>query len=66
MGVEYCGHHRACWWEWNTAATTEHAGGSGILLCVGAEMEAYGNQAAASSNCKSREEPIRKPDHQHG
>ena len=27
----------------------EHAGGSGVLLSVSAEMEAYGDQAAAAS-----------------
>ena len=28
----------------------EHAGDSGVQLSVGAEMEAYGDQAAAASN----------------
>ena len=31
-------------------ATTEHAGESGMQFSVGAEMEAYGDQAAATSN----------------
>ena len=37
---------------------------SGVQLSIGAEMEAYGDQAAATSDlfcCKSREEPCRKP-----
>ena len=37
----------------------EHAGESGVQFSVGAKMEAYGRQAAATSNqfcCKSREE----------
>ena len=38
----------------------EHAGDSGVQLSVGAEMEAYGDQAAAASHqfcCKSGAEP---------
>ena len=41
---------------------------SGVWLSVGAEMEAYGDQAATSHKfcCKSMEEPSKKPcDHQH-
>ena len=37
-----------------------NAGESGVQLSVGTEMEAYGDQAAATSNqycCKSREKP---------
>ena len=30
--------------------TTEHAGGSGVQLSVGVEMEAHGDQAAAASH----------------
>ena len=47
----------------------EHAGGSGVLLSVGAEMEAYGDQAATASHqfhSKSKEELSRNLcDHQH-
>ena len=44
-------------------ATTEHAGGSGVQLSGGAEMEAYGDYLAAAiyQFCMSREEPSRKP-----
>ena len=45
-------------------ATSEHAGKSGMQFSVVAEMEAYGDQAAASSKelcCKFGEEPSRKP-----
>ena len=31
-------------------ATMEHAGGCGVQLSAGAEMEAYGDQAAAAGN----------------
>ena len=45
------------------ASETGHAGESGVQPSVGAEMEAYGDQAAAASNqsCyKSKKEPSRK------
>ena len=28
----------------------QHAGGSGVQLCIGAEKDTYGDQAAAASN----------------
>ena len=42
----------------------EHAGERGVQHSGGAEMEAYGDHAAAASNqffCKSREKSSRKP-----
>ena len=35
--------------EYNFQTSVEHAGESGVQLSVGAEMEAYGGQAAAAS-----------------